>query len=273
MRRFLNLSAIVTLCVGVAMAPATASAQTDASSALFQALSSTLSLGTHREASRLPTVSLDPTGDATVVFAIRGEGDDAQATRAGALSDTLTVLRTVYQSPEAAQVQMLTVLGTFPFKSTKGRAVRESPVLRAVLSAETASQLDWASLTPESVAAAVDTWWLQGAFANTGNEPVDPPREPTPLDIAQAHLDETLTALAAGDVPIARSQFKQFFDVWDDLDAEVSERFPAQYYALDTELDRAEIAILHSQPADLGAAQEALHKLRGYLVEISGLFD
>jgi hypothetical protein len=271
MRRFLNLSAIVTLCLGVAVAPATASAQTDASSALFQALSSTLSLGTHREASRLPTVRLDPTGDATVVFAIRGEGDDAHATRAGALSDTLTVLRTVYHSPEAAQVQMLTVLGTFPFKSTKGRAVRESPVLRAVLTAETASQLDWASLTPEGVAAAVDTWWLQGAFANAGNEQVDPLPEPTPFDIALAHLDETLTALAAGDVPIARSQFKQFFDVWDDLDAEVSERFPAHYDALDTELDRGEIAILHSQPADLAAAQDALQKLRGYLVEISTL--
>jgi len=91
--------------------------------------------------------------------------------------------------------------------------------------------------------------------------------------VAQAHLDETLTALAAGEVPIARSQFKQFFDVWDDLDAEVSERFPAQYDALDTELDRAEIAILHSQPADLAAAQDALQKLRSYLVEISGQFD
>ncbi len=261
--------ALVGLCIWLAVAPATATAQADPSSALFQALSSGLSLGTHREAGRLPTVRVDPAGDATVVFAIRGEGDDAQATRAGALSDTLTVLRTVYQSPEAGQVQMLTVLGTFPFKSTKGRAVRESPVLRAVLSAETASRLDWSLVTPDGVPAVVDTWWLQGAFANAGSETIEPPGEPRPFDIVQAHLDETLTALAAGDVGIARSQFKQFFDVWEDLGPTVSERFPTQYDALDTELDRAEIALLHSQPEDVAGAQDALSRLRAYLVEIA----
>jgi hypothetical protein len=251
------------------LAPAAAAAQADPSSALFQALSAGLSLGTHREAGRLPTVRVDPAGDATVVFAIRGEDDDAQATRAGALSDTLTVLRTVYQSPEAAQVQTLTVLGTFPFKSTKGRAVRESPVLRAVLSAETASQLDWSLLTPDGVPGAVDTWWLQDAFANAGSETVEPPGESGPFDIVQAHLDETLTALAAGDVGIARSQFKQFFDAWEDLGPTVSERFPTRYDALDTELDRAEIALLHSQPEDVAGAQDSLSRLRGYLVEIA----
>jgi len=267
--RLIRLAAIATLCLGVALAPATGSAQADASSALYEAVSSTLSLGTHRETGRLPTVRVDAAGDATVVFAIRGEGDDAQATRAGALSDTLTVLRTVYQAPEGSQVATLTVLGTFPFKSTKGRAVRENPVLRAVLTAETASQLSWSDLTPDQMPAAVDVWWLQGAFADAGNELVETASEPTPFDIVQAHLDETLSALAEGDVRVARSQFKQFFDAWEDVDSTVHEQFPLQYDALDTQLERAEIAILHSQPEDMGAAQDALRKLRGYLVDIA----
>ncbi len=113
---------------------------------------------------RLTQVNVDPTGDATIVFAIRSENDDATAIRAGALADTLTVLRTVYESPNG--VTSVTVLGTFPFQSTKGKSVRESPVLRAVLSADRAEQIDWTQLTPDDVPNAVDVWWVQAAFAD-----------------------------------------------------------------------------------------------------------
>ena len=72
------------------------------------------------------------------------------ATRDGALSDTLTILRTVY-APAIGGVSTATVLGTFPFKGTKGKSVREGVVLRAVLSADRAAFVQWDRLTPSDV--------------------------------------------------------------------------------------------------------------------------
>jgi len=256
----------VAVCAAIVATPV--SAQADASGVLYEALSANLNPGTHREATRLPTVRVDPTGEATIVFAIRGEGDDADATREGALADTLTVLRTVYTSPVADQVSTVTVLGTFPFKSTKGRAVRENPVLRAALSASRASDLTWDSITPDSLTTLVDDWWVQSAFANAGIEQPAPVAPAGPVNIARAHLDETIDALATGDTTIARSQFKQFFDVWDELDPIVSDRYPVQYADLDLQLDRAEIAILHRQPLDVAAAHDALITFRVQLTDL-----
>jgi hypothetical protein len=132
---------------------------------LYALVAAALPPGTHRAAPRLAAVRVNEGGQATVVFAIRGEEDDAEATRAGAVADTLTALRTVYQSPTAERLTSLTVLGTFPFKSTKGKVVREGVVLRAVVSTERAAELDWQQLTPDGLESAVDVWWMQEAFA------------------------------------------------------------------------------------------------------------
>ncbi len=263
--RLSRAGAAYALLVAVVVAPATSFAQADDSATLFDALNSSLPPGTHREAARLPTVRVGSGGDATIVFAIRSEGDDADATRQGALADTLTVLRTVYASPVAEQVTSVTVLGTFPFKSTKGRAIRENPVLRAVLTADRAAQLAWDSVTPADLPGSLDAWWLQGAFADAGKES----RPVGEHDVALAHVDETLTALAEGDVPVARSQFKQFFDAWEDLDGVIHEQFPEQWAQLDAELERAEVALLHRQPEDLATAQAALSQFRAQLAALS----
>jgi hypothetical protein len=128
---------------------------------LYALVADTLPPGTHRAAPRLATVTVDEAGQATVIFAIRSEAGDAEATRAGGVSDALSTLRTIYASPSGAELTSLTVLGTFPFKGTKGRAVREGVVLRAVLSAERAAEMDWEQVTP----ADLDVWWMQEAFA------------------------------------------------------------------------------------------------------------
>ena len=135
----------------------------DAAAQLYSALAGSLDPSASRPVPRLAEVSVSQDGDATVIFAIRNEEDDAPLTREGALTDTLTVLRTVYAT---TQVNSVTVLGTFPFQSTKGKNVRETPVLRAVLSAERAAQINWDELTAEELPATVDLWWMQGAFAN-----------------------------------------------------------------------------------------------------------
>jgi hypothetical protein len=178
-------------------------AANDDGSQLYAALSANLAPDANRPVARLAQVSVDPTGDATIVFAIRNENDDASAIRAGAMADTLTVLRTVYESSPASGVSSVTVLGTFPFQSTKGKSVRESPVLRAVLSADRAEQIDWNQLAPSDVPTAVDVWWLQGAFADVVT-PDSPAQTGETVRDRAAASDAGLLAPAESDVPPRR---------------------------------------------------------------------
>jgi hypothetical protein len=179
-------------------------------------------------------------------------------------------------------VTTVTVLGTFPYQGTKGKSVRESPVLRAVMSADHAGRVNWDQLSPADVPTTVDVWWLQGAFANVDTEfsQPAPPLAATDaslelttirsrLGVASAHLDEALKALESNEIGIGRSQFKQFFDVWDEVDQSVAQRYPAEYEALDMDLERAEIALLHSQPEDFAGARAALQSVQSYLSQMT----
>jgi hypothetical protein len=265
MRR-LRLCALAVLVLGAAW-PALASAQTDIAAQLSMAVASALATDTQRP---VPHVSMDPTGDTTVEFAILNVDDDASAIRAGAVSDTLAVLRAVYSSSSTHGVRTLTVLGTFPFKGTKSPGVRPSPVLRAVLSSDHAAALDWPNLTASEVPSIVDTWWLQGAFADVDTSTDSPSIDlDTRMAVAVAHLDESLGALDSGDFRIGRSQFTQFFDAWDDVSDDVGQRDPAAYNTIDTDLEQAEVALLHTEPADVATARAALSDLRATLAQVA----
>jgi hypothetical protein len=162
--RLLRLCAVFVLLLSVAppsVAGATPAGASVEDPELYALVADALPPGTHRAAPRLATVTVDEAGQATVIFAIRSEAGDAEATRAGGISDALTTLRTIYAAPAGPQLTSLTVLGTFPFQGTKGKSVREGVVLRAVLSAERAAEVDWDQLTP----ADLDVWWMQEAFA------------------------------------------------------------------------------------------------------------
>jgi hypothetical protein len=249
---------------------------------LYAALIATLDQATHRQTPRVEQATIDPSGDTTVVFAIRDLGDEPAAIRNGAIGDTLDVLRAVYASPDAGRIRVLTILGTFPFQGTKSKSPRETPVLRAVVSAERASSIDFSSLTAEDLGTALDGWWMQGAFAAVGDTvPPDPSTdEPSStddaelgaignrIDVALAHVDEALFSLSAGDIGVVRSQFKQFFDTWDEIDKPISQLYPSQYAGFDAALESAEVALLHTQPEDLATAQNALRDLRVDLSEI-----
>jgi len=243
------------LLVGVAV-PSSALAQADPVSAVYVAVAAALPEDIGAAA---PRVTIDLTGDATIEFAIRNADDDPVATRDGAIDDSLAVLRAVYGSP-AESVRTVTVLGTFPFQGTKSPGVRPTPVLRAVLSADHARNIDWQTVSPANLPAVVDVWWLQAAFAQVQAQPATTPTAVTDagLNVAVAHLEESLTALSSGDVRVGRSQFTQFFDAWDDLSNGIAQRDPALYDSIDTDLERAEVALLHSQPEDVDAAQAAL---------------
>lgn len=143
-------------------APAAATPAPDAATQLHRAIAAVLPPDSGRDVARLSRVSIDPTGDVTVVFAIRS-GPDAVAIRTGALADTLTILRAVYHSPVAAQVRTATVLGTYAVASAT--STRELPVIRAVLTAQHASRLDPKTTTPDMLPKLLDLWWSYPAFA------------------------------------------------------------------------------------------------------------
>jgi hypothetical protein len=235
---------------------------------------------------RLPRVTIDETGDVTVVFALRS-ADDLGSVRDAAVADTLNVLQTVYGSPEAARVGSVTVLGTFNVIGKRNTA-REQPVLRAVLSAPRAPAV--LERSAEEVPSLLDTWWIHAGFgaealrhqpseARAGVIPVDAEGRPhqtlslaevrNQVDLMLLHLNEALFALSGNEVRVARSQFKQFFEEWDRAEEETSELYPAAYEMLDLELERAEVALLHRQPEDLNGARFALRALRTGLLEIA----
>jgi hypothetical protein len=89
------------------------------------------------------------------------------------------------------------------------------------------------------------------------------------LNTVLVHRNTALFALSANDLRVARSQFKQYFDVWDDLDSLVQLSDPDRYAIIDTAINRAELALLHRQPEDLATARDGLQALRAQLAEIA----
>jgi hypothetical protein len=242
-----------------------------------QAITAVLDPATNRNAERLPRVTIDPTGDVTVVFALRDEGS-IDAIRARGMADTLTILRAVYHSPQARQVTTATVLGTYSITGASNRA-RERTVMRAVLSAHKADGINWQDTQAQQLPQLVDVWWLspvlmdQGApVASTSSSStvITLPEIDDQINIMLLHLNQALYALSANDVPIARSQYKQFFDVWDRVDDEaIHPLYPERYDQIDLELNKAEIALYHSMPEDLDGARSAMLVLRTDLLDFA----
>jgi hypothetical protein len=127
------------------------------------AIESVLIPDSGRTAPRLPRVTYNnATAELTVVFAMRRPGqDDPRQIVASATDDAFTILWAVYGSDAAPRIRSTTVLGTYAVVGRYERA-REIPLVRAVLSADRATTLDWsraAVLDPLSV---FDTWWVEG---------------------------------------------------------------------------------------------------------------
>jgi hypothetical protein len=258
---------------------------------ILQAVGAVLSPDTARDVPRLARATIDTTGDVTVVFALRNEHDDKQAIHTTALADTLAILWAIYHSPDTNHVATTTVVGTYALTGKTGRT-RELPVLRAVLSAQRAAQLDWQALSLEQLPQAVDVWWMHAAmdvpkatasqaelvaaYANTqgdtegrAHKPLGPAEVHAQIDGMLLHLNEALHALSGNDIGVARSQFKQFFEKWDGAEEELRVMYPKQYAQLDQELERAEVALLHTMPEDGNTGRFALRALRTGLLEVA----
>lgn len=156
------IAAILLASLMIGAAAQTTGATSSASPAspseqLRAAIAAVLPSDSGRGVPRLPSVRIDPTGDATVVFALR-EGDTAPEIVDRGLADILTIFRAVYHPAAVASVRTTTVIGTYAVTGQYG--TREWPVMRAVLSRQAANRLDWNHLSAGTLRAALDTWWV-----------------------------------------------------------------------------------------------------------------
>ena len=161
--RAATLAAAAALCLASPLAAEPSPPEIQEAPRIRQAIEAAIEPDTRRDVPRLPRVTIDTNGDVTVVLALRDEGA-MEAIRAAARSDTLATLRAVYQSPDADRVTVATVVGTYGIIGSSGRK-RELPVLRAVLSAERATQVDWGAVTADQVPELADVWWMHAAFS------------------------------------------------------------------------------------------------------------
>jgi hypothetical protein len=128
-----------------------------------QSIESALEMDTYRQAERLPRVTLNAdTGDLTIVFAMRRPlVDDPRQIVASATDDVFTILWATYTSAAAPRIRTTTVLGTYAVVGRYERP-KEIPLMRAVLTAERATRIDWWSSTSLDPREAFDTWWVEG---------------------------------------------------------------------------------------------------------------
>lgn len=171
---FLPILVLIAMAGEIASAPSPTPATND-SDQLRVAITDALPGESGRSVPRLSSVRIDPTGDATIVFALRA-GDTPQEIIAGGSSDMLSIFRAVYHPALVASVRTTTVIGTFPVAGQYG--VREWPVLRAALSRQTANRLDWDHLTATRLPEAVDIWWVYPPLLTA--IPVASPQAATP---------------------------------------------------------------------------------------------
>jgi len=134
-----------------------------------QSIESVLEMDSYRQALRLPRVTLDEAnGDLTVIFAMRRPlGDDPRQIVASATDDVFTILWAAYTSAAAPRIRTATVVGTYAVVGRYERP-REIPLMRAVLSAERATRLDWWNVARVDPREALDVWWVEGELVAGG---------------------------------------------------------------------------------------------------------
>jgi hypothetical protein len=159
MRR-LAVALIVTVAL---LVPPSASAEDQPDAHVRQAIESLIDLDTGRDVLRLPRVTFDVArGDLTVIFAMRRPGsDDPAKIVALATDDALWILWAAYASDAEARIRTATVLGTYAVSGRFARP-REIPLMRAVLSADRATRVDWTAFATLDPREALDEWWVYG---------------------------------------------------------------------------------------------------------------
>jgi hypothetical protein len=141
------------------------------------AIASVLDMDPGRDVERLPRIDLDPDrGDLTIVFAMRRPlSDDPRQIVASATDDIFTILWAAYTSGDGNRIRSATVLGTYAIVGRYERP-REVPLMRAVLTANRASNFDWSQVASVDPSRVLDTWWVEGELQSAAaHAPVPAP--------------------------------------------------------------------------------------------------
>jgi quinohemoprotein ethanol dehydrogenase len=238
------------------------------------AVESTLDLNLQRDAVRVPRVTVNPAGEATVQFAVRNVGDDGPAVTAAAFEDARTILRTLSQSTETSRIHSMTVLGTYPVVNKAG-AVPETIVLRAELSAERARLLNWDALGANDLASALDVLWLHPVLTSSPEGETSGAPDPGTgtgllgqVNTMLSRVNLALESLSVGEASVARARFSQFSTTWKVAQEQIANGYPARFNALRTHISTAELA-LAAQPRDYDAYRVSLLSLRTALNDLA----
>jgi pimeloyl-ACP methyl ester carboxylesterase len=152
---------------------------------LRAAIEQSLSPEPVRDRARFPSVRIDKTGDATVVFAMR-DAATIEELRGAAIEDAITILEATYNPPVTDKITTITVVGTYLVAG--GRGEREWPVLRVTLDADRAASTDWDQLTTDNVDSEVDEFWIYPPLLEAEDASTQDDIISSPIDIGDRNL-------------------------------------------------------------------------------------
>jgi pimeloyl-ACP methyl ester carboxylesterase len=152
---------------------------------LRAAIEQSLSPEPVRNRARFPSVRIDKTGDATVVFAMRDAGT-IEELRGNAIEDAIAILEATYNPPVTDKISTITVVGTYLVAG--GRGEREWPVLRVTLDADHAASTDWDQLTTDNVDSEVDEFWIYPPLLEAEDAATQDDIISSPIDIGDRNL-------------------------------------------------------------------------------------
>jgi enamine deaminase RidA (YjgF/YER057c/UK114 family) len=161
------LGALLVLSLGllVLLSGGIPSASSDQGGATTAPLAQSVTRALGGDSTRVVRAGLTTWGDLSVEFVLR-DADNAPASRAAALADTLAIGRAVYEGPEPRPLTV-TLIGLAPLPAPAAGRV---PVLYASLPADRLSGLDWTRVSPDDLPVLAGVRWLPTGVCQAWDE-------------------------------------------------------------------------------------------------------
>jgi plastocyanin len=231
-----------------------------------------------QQALRVPGTTIDPTGDATVVYALRNTASSVEGLRSDARADILAVLAATYQSADAPRIRTVTVLGTYATPDEP----RPEVVMRATLSADRARSLRWDHLQADQLASVLDEWWEHPGLTTGDTLPsaatdvaaaADTSAVSTTdvrgrIELMLVHLNEVLYALEQRDRSMAAAAMGHFSGRWTEAADSIEALYAGPYATLDADRQVAEGMLARADAPTVDGAANAVRELRDRLLDL-----
>jgi hypothetical protein len=226
----------------------------------------------------VPGTTIDPTGDATVVYALRDNTSSVEGLRSDARADILAVLAATYQSADAPRIRTVTVLGTY----ASADEPRPEVVMRATLSADRARSLRWDHLQADQLTSVLDEWWEHPGLTTGDTVPsaataVSAAADGSVLSAADVrgqielmlvHLNEVLYALEQRDQSMAEAAMGHFSGRWTEAAGSIEALYAGPYVTLDADRQVAEAMLAQADAPTVDGPANAVRELRDRLLDL-----